>query len=1096
MADWTKSETIAPPVVINVSYDTIATAGSPSVKKTVPCTSTSTSTNFTSYQTFPYTDADGNRQQQDMVVYKEDIKTTTKADVNLQYVQDRAKYGLGLPPGNDVERSVTTYEYFVGTDGPKLVREVTNVYISYVALAGQLQGIPYAFKNPGDSSTTFYDPPSGETVSTRTIIEYEEAKGADGRDYTRKKTSRYIAAANASEAKESFLKWMQGLKRLGLLSAAEINDALYSYAGLRFEGTEVTVEIGRAPVPSKPSDSELKANEVTNGVKYPSNTPAIDKYGNDKNWPAYVPPGTDPESFNKDSNGDGVPDWAEFVPTTPDFYQPDSNNDGIPDWQDPGGTGIPDWADFVPVYDADQIGTSAFIDDAAGSIDTPPAPPADWNDYTTDSNGDGVDDWAPFVPSEMLGTAPFIAEDGVFPDNYPPPRTDPEDYDQDSNGDGVPDWAPFVPIDTAEALAGPFIADNSGTIDAPPFTPTDWNDYTPGGDTVETWPPFVPVGPGDFDTGGTDYVNPTPEVSNERTITGRVIFDGSNYDDGDPTVTATYDMPYAPDDYFDFVKKVRKLIPNGAAAAAERFGRTEALLDIGHAYGVNIVTGFQEMPTLELSPLYIRLAGVEGAFLTDSLSYAWGPEGMVVSSDLMLLGATGYYGDEPPDASWLRLPVPAASLAPVPDPLTESAPRKANTLPLPAGFSVSNPGPVLQQLPRTRTDVFAVSQYTGGLVGPALELLRVALMTGPSLQFIEYPYELTLPAETQVIATAPLVEFQWLTQVTVPSAAVVPVAGLAPSVSTGARVVPPSASTAVAAMAPSVSTGVSVAVPAASVAVAGVAPDLVGRQKTQVLVPAAGITVAGSTPSVSTGASVAAPTKATAVAGVVPTAIGAHDPSFSSVSLLLHMDGSNNSTTFTDNSSNAFTVSRFGDAKISTAQSKFGGASGLFDGTGDYLTCPSASGAFNFGSGNFTIEVWVRVANITGVKSVATVWPSDANASWRFLISDAGVFLGWKTTTGSTVLSGSGAVLSANTWAHLAIVRNGGTLTIYKDGVSVKTDTISGSIANASSTLSIGRNEDANTWFMNGYMDDLRITKGVARYTANFTPPTAPFPDR
>ena len=81
------------------------------------------------------------------------------------------------------------------------------------------------------------------------------------------------------------------------------------------------------------------------------------------------------------------------------------------------------------------------------------------------------------------------------------------------------------------------------------------------------------------------------------------------------------------------------------------------------------------------------------------------------------------------------------------------------------------------------------------------------------------------------------------------------------------------------------------------------------------------------------------------------------DPNFANVSLLLHGDGANNSTTFTDSSSNNFTLSRVGDVKISTTQSKFGGSSIFFDGAGDYLTLANNS-VFTFPS-SFTVEAWV-----------------------------------------------------------------------------------------------------------------------------------------
>src|SRR3990167_5787652 len=80
--------------------------------------------------------------------------------------------------------------------------------------------------------------------------------------------------------------------------------------------------------------------------------------------------------------------------------------------------------------------------------------------------------------------------------------------------------------------------------------------------------------------------------------------------------------------------------------------------------------------------------------------------------------------------------------------------------------------------------------------------------------------------------------------------------------------------------------------------------------------------------------------------------------------LLLHMDGADASTTFTDEVGHVFTPA--GNAQIDTAQSKFGGASGLFDGTGDYITTPN-SADFDPGTGSFTAEMWIRPAALTGI---------------------------------------------------------------------------------------------------------------------------------
>jgi hypothetical protein len=214
----------------------------------------------------------------------------------------------------------------------------------------------------------------------------------------------------------------------------------------------------------------------------------------------------------------------------------------------------------------------------------------------------------------------------------------------------------------------------------------------------------------------------------------------------------------------------------------------------------------------------------------------------------------------------------------------------------------------------------------------------------------------------------------------------------------------------------------------------------------------------------------------------------ASDPYFSSVSLLLHMDGSNGSTTFTDSSGTPKTVTAYGGAAISTAQSKFGGAGGYFDGSGDYLSTPSSSD-FNFGSGDFTVEAWVYL------NSVSDDWfvVSSAGTGGFFFGNQPGG--GWG--VGRTAIAWdhvSGDTASTSTWYHVAASRSGAILRIFVDGTQVgSTFTNSQSYDLSTGGLTVG--SQGASFFLNGYIDDLRITKGVARYTATFTPPAAAFPD-
>ena len=215
------------------------------------------------------------------------------------------------------------------------------------------------------------------------------------------------------------------------------------------------------------------------------------------------------------------------------------------------------------------------------------------------------------------------------------------------------------------------------------------------------------------------------------------------------------------------------------------------------------------------------------------------------------------------------------------------------------------------------------------------------------------------------------------------------------------------------------------------------------------------------------------------------------DPDYSNVSLLLHGNGTNGSTTITDNSPTPKTVTAVGNAQISTAQSKFGGASIAFDGNGDYLSTP-ASSVFSYGTGDFTIEMWLyRIG--TGQQHLYEGRNGTTTNTILLYLNPSNTLTYY--ANGSIRIS-SGGVPAANNWSHVAVCRSATTTKLFLDGTQVGlsyTDTIN--YASPTSILILGTNDVGSGSYLNGYIDDLRITKGVARYTANFIPPTAPFPD-
>jgi hypothetical protein len=222
-------------------------------------------------------------------------------------------------------------------------------------------------------------------------------------------------------------------------------------------------------------------------------------------------------------------------------------------------------------------------------------------------------------------------------------------------------------------------------------------------------------------------------------------------------------------------------------------------------------------------------------------------------------------------------------------------------------------------------------------------------------------------------------------------------------------------------------------------------------------------------------------------------ATGAGDPYWANVVLLLHMDGTDASTTFTDHSSSAKTVTANGNAQIDTAQSKFGGASGLFDGTDDYLTMAD-SADWDFGTGDFTVEGWFRFTAHTSIMVFLSNY-LNASAGWYFRYrSDTGAL---NFGNGDVSLISVSWTPSDSVWYHITAARSGTSLRIFVDGTQVgSTATDSTNITGSSTSMYVGTLFSGSPLQdYNGWIDDLRITKGVARYTSNFTAPSAAFPN-
>jgi hypothetical protein len=227
----------------------------------------------------------------------------------------------------------------------------------------------------------------------------------------------------------------------------------------------------------------------------------------------------------------------------------------------------------------------------------------------------------------------------------------------------------------------------------------------------------------------------------------------------------------------------------------------------------------------------------------------------------------------------------------------------------------------------------------------------------------------------------------------------------------------------------------------------------------------------------------------------------AKDPYAASLVLAIPMNGENGGRTFTDvsyairGSGATKTINKSGDTKTSTAQSKYYGSSGAFDGSNDNLKLP-ANADFQFGSGDFTIETWFKPNNTNRmaiyhgssgtdhslgidysyITQTIAIWASSNGTSWNLADGD------------SSGNRGS-IVVPVGAWTHIAFVRNGGSLQLYVNGVLDKQFSTTASIVDESSYQPV-----IGEWFngiydLNGYLADFRIYKGVAKYTSNFVLP-------
>jgi hypothetical protein len=229
------------------------------------------------------------------------------------------------------------------------------------------------------------------------------------------------------------------------------------------------------------------------------------------------------------------------------------------------------------------------------------------------------------------------------------------------------------------------------------------------------------------------------------------------------------------------------------------------------------------------------------------------------------------------------------------------------------------------------------------------------------------------------------------------------------------------------------------------------------------------------------------------------------DPHFASVVFLSSFDGVDGATAATDDSPQANTIIFFGNAQLDTAQKKFGTASLLLDGTGDRIHV-TEDGDFDFGSGQFTLECWVRFNTLSSTsRGIMSRSGTVVNqAGWTFNATSAdpsNLGFAYSTDGGASfnvVVTTSGAGLTTGVWYHLATDRDGaGKIRIYVDGVMRGSATPANPAINTEGgAFALGATDGAGSNDTDGWFDEPRVTKGVARYASDggFTVPAAAYP--
>lgn len=218
------------------------------------------------------------------------------------------------------------------------------------------------------------------------------------------------------------------------------------------------------------------------------------------------------------------------------------------------------------------------------------------------------------------------------------------------------------------------------------------------------------------------------------------------------------------------------------------------------------------------------------------------------------------------------------------------------------------------------------------------------------------------------------------------------------------------------------------------------------------------------------------------------SAAAAADPYWASVVSLLHLNPVSNGQTFTaDEKGLAWT---FNTASLTTDTSRFGSGCLATGGSG-WISTPMTSG-FDLSSGDYTIEMWVKPSSLGSTRALISTRNMATGVGWQLFVSASGGVL---YQAQGTYVESTGGLISTSVFKHVAVTRSGSTTRLFIDGVLVATGTVNIDPA-PSESVYIGRTSSSSTpYYYAGHIDEVRITKGVARYLSSFTPSASQFPN-